>query len=250
MQVIVDSILTHYVRQGKGKVVVVLHGWGDSAAGLRGICSSLSKRYDVIAIDLPGFGATTAPEQAWGLSDYVTFVQHFLQKIHVGDTWAFVGHSNGGAMVIRGLASGQFTAERAVLIASAGIRNVYKGRNKALRIITKTGKLLSTPLPASIKRRLRRKVYQTVGSDMLVAEHLQETFKRVVSDDVRQDAAKLSVPTLLIYGEADEATPIWYGQQFHQLINGSTLEVLPGAGHFVHLERPAQVEKAIIKEFL
>lgn len=249
MQVIVDSILTHYVREGKGKTVVVLHGWGDNAAGLRGLCSSLSKQYDVIAVDLPGFGSTAAPGQTWGLEDYVVFVQHFLQKIQVSKTWAFVGHSNGGAMVIKGLANGQFAAERAVLIASAGIRNVYKGRNKALRIITKTGKLLTTPLPASVKKKLRRKVYQTVGSDMLVAEHLQETFKRVVTDDVREDAAKLSLPTLLIYGEADEATPIWYGEQFHELIDGSTLEVLPGAGHFVHLDRAPEVEKAV-REFL
>jgi len=249
MQVIVDSILTRYVREGKGKTVVVLHGWGDTSAGLRSLCGALSKKYDVIAIDLPGFGGTAAPKEAWGLDEYVAFVQHFLQKIEAKKVWAFVGHSNGGAMVIKGLAGGQFSAERAVLLASAGVRNVYKGRNKALRIITKTGKLLTSPLPASVKKKLRRKVYQTVGSDMLVAEHLQETFKRVVTDDVREDAAKLSIPTLLMYGEADEATPVWYGRQFHELIDGSTLEVLPGAGHFIHLDRPQEVEKTV-GEFL
>jgi len=105
------------------------------------------------------------------------------------------------------------------------------------------------PLPASVKRKLRRKVYDAVGSDMLVAEHLQETFKRVVTDDVRADAPKVAVPTLLLYGEADRATPVRYGEWFHELIEGSTLEVLPGAGHFVHLDRPHEVMRAI-EEFL
>ncbi len=245
MQVIVDSILASYVREGRGKTVIVLHGWGDSAAGLRGLCQSLKRDHDVIAVDLPGFGGSGAPEQPWGLNDYVQFVSRFLQKIGVNKVSAFVGHSNGGAMVIHGLADGTFQADRAVLIASAGIRNVYKGRNAALRIIAKTGKLLTTPLPASAKKKLRRKVYKTIGSDMLVAEHLQETFKRIVTDDVRQDAAKLSLPVLLIYGEDDQSTPVWYGEQYHELMSNSTLEVLPGAGHFVHFDRPADVEKAV-----
>jgi pimeloyl-ACP methyl ester carboxylesterase len=114
-----------------------------------------------------------------------------------------------------------------------------------LRYITKFGKALTMPLPKSIKAKLRRKVYKTVGSDMLVAEDLQETFKKVVTDDVRADAARLTLPTLLIYGEDDEATPLWFGQTLHELIPGSTLEVLPDAGHFVHLDRPAEVTKAI-----
>jgi pimeloyl-ACP methyl ester carboxylesterase len=84
---------------------------------------------------------------------------------------------------------------------------------------------------------------------MLVAEHMQETFKKVVEDDVQADASHINVPTLLIYGEKDQEAPVWYGEQFHQLITDSTLEVLPGAGHFVHLDRPKEVIKSIL-EFL
>jgi pimeloyl-ACP methyl ester carboxylesterase len=118
-----------------------------------------------------------------------------------------------------------------------------------LRYLVKTGKALTAPLPRSFKRGLRRKVYHAVGSDMLVAEHLQESFKKVVGDDVRPDVGQLTLPTLLIYGEQDEQTPVWYGETFHQLLRTSTLEVLPGAGHFVHLDRSADVERAI-REFL
>jgi len=118
-----------------------------------------------------------------------------------------------------------------------------------LRYITKAGKALTAPLPKSMKKRLRQKVYATVGSDMLVAEHLQETFKKVVTDDVRADAAQLSVPTLLLYGDQDTSTPQWYGQALHEAITGSTLEVVTGAGHFLHLDRPHEVITAI-KEFI
>jgi pimeloyl-ACP methyl ester carboxylesterase len=247
MQVVVDSILTQYVREGKGKTVIILHGWADSSAGLRSLCAGLSKSYDVIALDLPGFGGTAAPANAWGLDDYVKFVGHFLKKIGVEHVWALVGHSNGGAMIIRGVAQGQLQSEKVVLLASAGIRNVYKGRNRVLRIMAKTGKVFTMPLPASVKKKIRRKVYKTIGSDMLVAEHMQETFKRVVTEDVRPDAAQLTMPVLLVYGEDDESTPVWYGEQYHELMVDSTLEILPGAGHFVHLDRPHDVSKAILE---
>lgn len=249
MQVVTKSLLTHYQRGGKGKTIVLLHGWGDSAAGLNPIFDYLTDTYDVIALSLPGFGGTQAPPTAWGLDEYVGFVHDFLDKIGVQSVYAYVGHSNGGAIAIRGLADGSLRADRLVLLASAGIRNEYKGRNRVLRILAKTGKLAAKPLPKAVQRKLRGKVYQTIGSDMLVAEHLQETFKRIVTDDVRPDAAQLSLPVLLIYGEQDESTPVWYGQQYHELMTNSTLEILPGAGHFLHLDRPEAVENSL-KDFL
>jgi pimeloyl-ACP methyl ester carboxylesterase len=249
MQVIVDGLLSSYEMSGKGPVVVVLHGWGDQARGLHSLTEALANNYNVVIPDLPGFGGTGAPPTTWGLDDYAGFVGGFLNKLAVKKVYAFVGHSNGGAIAIRGLAQGSLHAERLVLLASAGIRAEYKGRVKAVRYVTKLGKALSTPLPAATKTKLRQKVYKTVGSDMLVAEHLQETFKRVVTDDVQADAAQLQLPTLLIYGEKDTQAPLYYGEKFHELIADSTLEVLPGVGHFPHLERPIEVTKAI-QEFL
>jgi pimeloyl-ACP methyl ester carboxylesterase len=118
-----------------------------------------------------------------------------------------------------------------------------------LRIIAKTGKVVTMPLPERLRAGLRRQTYKAIGSDMLVAEHLQETFKRIVTDDVRADAAQLALPVLLIYGEDDDSTPVWYGEQYHELMTDSTLEILPGAGHLVHLDRADDVGLAV-EEFL
>lgn len=249
MQVIVDSLLTHYEVQGKGRPVLLLHGWGDGVADLSKLRAALAKKHKVIALDLPGFGDTQPPESAWGLDDYAYFVDHFLAKIDAKPLRGIVGHSNGGAIAIRGMARGWLSADRLVLLASAGIRGEYKGRIKAIRMLTKAGKALTAPLPKSVKQKLRRKVYKTVGSDMLVAEHLQETFKKVVTDDIRADAAHLALPTLLIYGDRDESTPLPYAKLLNQAVQGSKLEVLAGAGHFVHIDEPEKVA-ALIEGFI
>lgn len=247
MQVVVDDLLTNYTLAGKGREVVLLHGWGDSAKGMEPLTKELAKSFKVTAIDLPGFGGTQAPQAAWGLSDYAHFVQHALAKLNV-KPYAIVGHSNGGAMAIRALTEG-LQAEKLVLLASAGIRGEYKGRMRILRYITKAGKFATKPLPQKVKKRLRRKVYTTVGSDMLVAEHLQETFKKVVSDDVRPEVARLELPTLLVYGDQDASTPLAFGQILHKAIPGSRLEVLPGADHWLPTENTQQVA-ALVTEFL
>jgi len=245
MQVVVDSLLTQYKRNGNGKLVVLLHGWADSANGLQNLQLALGKTYEVIALDLPGFGGTEAPATAWDLDDYVLFIQKFLAKINASVVYAFVGHSNGGAMAIRGLGQEKLTAEKLVLLASAGIRNTAKGRNAVFRVVAKTGKVLLAPLPGSVRRTARAKLYKSIGSDMLVAEQLQETFKKIVADDVQADASKVDIPVLLIYGEQDKDVPVWFGEKFHELFSDSTLEILPGAGHFVHLDRPKEVQQAI-----
>lgn len=245
MQVVVDSLLTHYEVMGEGKLVVLLHGWADRAAGLRSLQVALAKDSRVVALDLPGFGGTQAPPEAWALNEYASFVADFLKKINAGPVAMIIGHSNGGAIAIRGLANGTLSAKRLVLMASAGIRGEQKGRLKALQAVTKVGKVLTAPLPASAKRKLRGKVYEAVGSDMLVAEHMQETLKRIVADDVRADAANLTLPTLLLYGENDSSTPASFGRQFNELIHGSMLKVFPNAGHFIHLDKPNEVAEAI-----
>ena len=249
MQIVVDSLLTHYEALGAGRTILLLHGWGDSAAGLRSLQIALAKNYHVIALDLPGFGDTEAPLTPWGLGEYAQFAAHFLQKIEVKKTTAIVGHSNGGAVAVVGVANGVLQPEKLVLLAAAGIRAHGNVRKLGLKALAKSGKAATAWLPETQRQKMRRKLYRAAGSDLLVVPQLQETFKKTVAQDVQTEAAKIDLPTLLMYGEQDAAAPVWYGERYHELMSASTLEILPGAGHFVHMDRPADVTKAI-REFV
>ncbi|HWB39241.1 MAG TPA: alpha/beta hydrolase [Candidatus Saccharimonadales bacterium] len=249
MQVVVDALLTQYSLSGKGKLVVLLHGWGDSSKGLSQLASGLSKSYQVLAVDLPGFGGSQVPAAAWNLDNYAHFVAAVLAKLELDQPYAVIGHSNGGAVAIRGAGLGVLHPQKLVLLAASGVRLKQTGRKLALKAVAKTGKVATAWLPQSKKQALRKKLYAAAGSDMLVVPQLEETFKKTVSQDVQIDASKISVPTLLIFAEDDQAVPLAYGQRYHQLIKGSELKVVPSAGHFVHLDQPQIVTRAI-EEFL
>lgn len=249
MQVLVDNLLTSYERAGSGPVIVLLHGWGDTKETYKRLTHDLGNDFTVIRPDLPGFGQTQPPETVWNLDDYASFVHTFLAKVDVKKPYAFVAHSNGGSVAIRGLAEGILQADKLVLIASAGIRDREKIRRFLLKIIAKVGKVLAFWLPARSKRVLQKALYGAAGSDMLVVPQLQETFKTTVRQDVQQDAAKLKLPTLIIYGRKDTATPPLYGKIYQRLIPGSQLRVLDNAGHFVHHDQPEEL-LAVLKGFL
>jgi pimeloyl-ACP methyl ester carboxylesterase len=94
-----------------------------------------------------------------------------------------------------------------------------------------------------------KKVYKIIGSDMFVAENMQETFKQILSEDMQSTALNIPSTTLLIYGSEDEATPVRYGKLFSKSIAGSKLEIIEGADHFLHHSHTAQVNM-LISSFL
>lgn len=248
MQVVVNGLMTHYQMHGTGKLVLVLHGWGDSLLGSLELQKELAQHYTVLAPDLPGFGNTQAPPTGWDLDDYANFVEALLKKLKLSSLYAVIGHSNGGAIAIRATATGKLHPERIVLLATAGIRSGKTLRRLGLQTLAKVGGMATIGLPERYRRNLRQQLYKSAKSDLLAVEHMQETFKKTVRQDVQQDAGKLEQPTLLIFGKDDEAVPLYMGQLYHELIKNSELQVVP-AGHFVHLEQPVQVS-SLIKDFL
>lgn len=248
MQVLVDDLVLNYERLGSGPTVLLVHGWADSLSTFYDLQRSLAKDYDTVSLDLPGFGQSSQPPKPWNLNDYAKFLGDFIHKLKL-TPHGLIGHSNGGAITIVGLANTNLSTDKLILLSSAGVRNQQKVKKQTLKIVAKSGKALTSVLPGSIKNNIKQRFYGRIGSDILIAPGMEETFKLVVSQDVQNEAAKVKAPTLLIYGQEDKATPVEYGQLLADKINGSELKVLGNAEHFVHSDQPHQVQK-LVKEFL
>jgi pimeloyl-ACP methyl ester carboxylesterase len=246
MTVIVDGYSVEYKKTGSGPVIVMLHGWGDTMSTYDQLVKKLQKDYTIIVLDLPGFGKTDSPKETFNLEKYAQFVHDFVAKIGEDTVFAYIGHSNGGAILIRGLSSGILSSDKLILLASSGVRSTYNKRKNLLRASAKAAKLMTMVLPESTQMKIKRRVYKKLGSDLFVAELLQETFKKVVSEDVVHDAAMIIQPTLLIYGSADRATPVKYGEMFAKQIENSDLKIVDGADHFLHHTHSEKVNKLVL----
>ena len=239
--VVVQDILTSYSSSGDGEALVFLHGWGDSKETFNFISDALKDKYRCISIDLPGFGGTQKPSEAFDLARYAEFVREFLNKIEVNEVYAFIGHSNGGAIAMKGTSGGVLKSEKLVLLASSGVRNPSSKRNLGLRLVAKAAKQVARLMPHHVQQTMKRRAYKAIGSDVFVAEDLRSTFEKIVSEDIRSQATAIRQDTILIYGDKDTATPVAYGEYFASAIKKSRLKIIPDAGHFLHVDQPEKV---------
>lgn len=249
MNVVVDGLMTSYRKSGSGKPVVFLHGWGDNQDSFDNLQIFLADNYQLLSLDLPGFGGSQKPEIAWGLNDYAAFVSKWLAKIGQKNVYAVVGHSFGGAVSIVLANQNKTSLDKIVLIASAGIRGERTAKKRLLWLAAKAAKVPLYILPANKAKKLKVRLYKKAGSDILLVPHMRETFKRIVNEDVRPAAKSIKQPTLLLYGTADKETPIAQGQLLKDSIRSSQIEVIEGAGHFLHQEEAESVAQKI-KNFL
>jgi pimeloyl-ACP methyl ester carboxylesterase len=245
MKVIVKDLATEYLDEGSGPVMLLLHGWKDNLHTFDPLMPELVKMSRVIRLDLPGFGASELPKVAWYLNDYVEFIKAFCQKLDISPE-ILGGHSLGGRIVIKSVSDNQMKPKKIILIASAGLAKSQTVRNRSITVMAKIGKII-TLLPPFIfwRNSLRKKLYQKAGSDYLAAGEMQQTFLNIIQEDLSTNAARIKVPTLLIWGESDTETPPADALTLNRLIKGSRLEFLSGAGHFVHREKPALVSQLI-----
>lgn len=221
-------------------------GWGDSSASFTGLAALLKDKYQIYVLDLPGFGGTQAPPQAWGLEDYADFLEAWIKKLDL-KPFALAGHSYGGAVAITA-AGRRKIAGKLILLASAGIRGRQPVRKKLLAAGAKAGKVPLALLPASSRQRIKARLYGSIGSDLMLLPHMEQTFRRIINQDVAEDARRIKLPTLLIYGTADKATPPAYGQILNGEIAGSRLEIIE-AGHFLHQDQPQKTAQ-LVEDFL
>ena len=77
---------------------------------------------------------------------------------------------------------------------------------------------------------------------------MEQTFKKIVNEDVQTAARQISLPTLLVYGANDKTTPVSDGQKLSQAITRSKLEVVQ-TSHFLHQEQPEAVAQ-LMEDFL
>ena len=111
-----------------GTLVLLLHGWGDSSAGVAKLQQDLSSGYQVLTLDLPGFGGTQAPAAAWDLDDYARFIAGVLKKLELEQPYAVIGHSNGGALAVRAISMELLKPQKLVLLAASGVRTNSAGK--------------------------------------------------------------------------------------------------------------------------
>ncbi len=246
-----DKLDINYIDEGNGEVIVILHGWGAYCEVYRLLINVLKSSYRVIAVDMPGFGKSTEPSFAYDVKDYSDFVSAFLKELGVLQC-SIIGHSHGGRTAIE-LSSSQmpFCLTSLVLIDSAGIPPKKK-LSKTLRIkFYKFCKalVLCAPVKKMFPTALDKLQKKFGSADYAAASAvMRQSMVKVVNADLTDKLSSIRVPTLLIWGENDTATPLSDAHIMEKKIPDCGLVTVKNAGHFCFADNPSLVVR-VLKSF-
>ena len=236
------------VWAGSGRPLVLLHGMPSSAATWRPV-TRLTDRY-CIALDLPGFGASS-PARAARLESYADDVIEALDALGVRRC-TLVGHSFGGgvAMAVAGRSG---SVDELVLLAPGGHGDcglvrvaLDPGVGAVLRAsVACSGAFASRPAPTEVPCRrtrirlllseLRRAAVAGFanGRTAVLANEREVTHGEVVRACAEHFTGRVAV----VWGREDRVLPVKQAHAVHRALQGSVLHLLEGTGHALHRER-------------
>lgn len=239
----VKGLNINYIEEGEGELVVLLHGWGSNITLFNASVELLSKGYKVVTMDMPGFGGSEEPKEPWCVDDYVDFVLEFLKDYDFNQV-TLLGHSFGGRVIIK-LCSRElpFEVDKVILVDAAGVKPKKTLKQKIKQRIYKMTrwifslKIVLMLFPDALENLRKRNGSADYNSATPV---MRQTLVKVVNEDLTHLMPNVKAPTLLIWGTADDATPLSDAHIMEKLMPEAGLVCFEGAGHYSFLERQAQ----------
>jgi pimeloyl-ACP methyl ester carboxylesterase len=222
--------------------VLALHGWRRDHSDFTATLISPPPPLDAIALDLPGFGGTPAPQEAWGSPRYAEALLPLLADMQ--ERVVVIGHSFGGRIAVH-LAG--IAPERVAGLVLTGVP-LFRASDAPAR----------SPMPFRIVRRLaktgvvsqrRLEAYrQRYGSaDYRAASGvIRDIFVTLVSESYGEALSRVKCPVELVWGDDDPEVPLVVAHKIEAALpDGGHLVVCRGAGHMTPTSVPGELRAAI-----
>jgi len=249
--------IVHYEVYGRGRPVILLHGWLGSWGLWQETMSYLGRYYRTYAMDFWGFGESGKKRDSYAVQDFVSLVDQFMEQLGINNA-PLVGHSMGGTVslsvaiqyphrvrkvtVIGSPITGSSLSFLLKLFGQRPVAFVAHKNTWALKLFFR----LLAPLYSRDRRwaqMMDRDLSQTtLESFLLSIASLRRT-------DLRPFLSQVKVPTMGIYGARDVVV---HPAQWKPLLEGvphARIERWPDSGHFVMLDEPAKFMETL-REFL
>ncbi len=244
-----------YLRAGNGTVFVMVHGFLGGAEQWRNEIDQLSAWFDVIAPNLPGFGAAADRSGCQTIEEMAKAVYELLDELAV-DKFILLGHSMGG-MIVQEMARLQPRRILGLILYGTGPLGLMPDRFEPLT--TSRERLLSDGVAATsqrigatwFKRGAEAKGFPVVARLGALAnpQAAAAALGAMGQWDGRQGLRHLHMPTLVIWGDADRSYRWPQVETLWTNLSDVRLSVIPGTAHAAHLEKP-ELFQSLIRDFL
>ena len=260
-----------YLDEGRGEVILLLHGMAGSSQTWRSVIRPLSRSYRVIAPDLPGHGDSSKPRSDYSLGAFAALLRDLLDELGITQA-TIIGHSLGGGVAMQFTYQHPDYCQRLILISSGGLGSDV---GLTLRLLSAPGAEFIMPIiaPAPVLAAGERvwswlrkagievprgeEIWRSYSSfaDASTRQAFLRTLRSVVDYRGQSVSAlnrlnsKTEFPIMVIWGDQDAIIPVAHAYAAQEVRPDIRLEVLQGVGHFPQVERSAEVVE-LIEDFI
>lgn len=219
--------------------VLALHGWRRDHHDF----DPLFRATDLagVALDLPGFASTPAPDSAWGTPEYADAVAALSDEL--ADQVIVVGHSFGGRVAVHLAARHPELIGGIVLTGAPLYRPPGRSRRPAARFRTarwlERRGLMSGEKMEALRHRYGSEDYRAASGVM------RDVLVKLVGEEYDEALDAIACPVELVWGDDDTEAPLSTAEWLHSRLEGSRLTICPGAGHLTPLTVPGELAAAI-----
>lgn len=268
-----NGLNIHYVENGQGDPVVLLHGWPTHAYLWHNQMDALSAAgYRVIAPDQPGYGYSDKPADApYTVNYFERTLTGFLDALGV-DKVTLGGHDLGGPTALMFAVRHPERLARMVVFDTTAYPDmpfvvnlqakalVLAARLKPLgrALLSRTGIGLTLKYAGLVANRaaMDRQAIDTYYRPLAADPVAQDVLLRILAsfdtgalNEIASNLGRIRCPTLLLWAANDPISPLSTAHRLAKDITGARLEVIPRCGHFSMEDQPQRVNEALI-EFL
>ncbi|RME36762.1 MAG: alpha/beta hydrolase [Deltaproteobacteria bacterium] len=268
---VLDSIRIAYVDEGQGpKTLLFLHGLGSNLKSWQKNIAALSNEYRCIALDLPGYGKSSKGDYGFRMTFFARSVRALMDTLGLEQV-VLAGHSMGGQIAMHLVLHDARHVEQLVLLAPAGFETFTPQEKEWFARVYTPEVVRATPEEQIVKN-FELNFYDMpddarfmIDDRMEMRRHPEEydhycrmipqCVQGMLEEPVFKQLPRISVPTLVIFGENDLLIPnrllhparttIEVAQTGAARIPDCRVEMLPQAGHFVQWEQAARVNELI-----
>ena len=272
--VVVDGVDVAYVDSGpvagNAEPIVMIHGLSSYLSFWEYQVAELSKTHRVLALDLPGYGASGRPDAPCTPPWYASLVADWMGAVGV-ERATIMGHSMGGQIAMTMALEHPERVSRLVLSAPAGFERFSPGAADFMRgywtesraleareeeVRANFVALVFNRVDAGVERLIQERVRMRgtrafAGTSVAVSRSIAGMLDHPVIDRL----GEIHVPTLIVFGTDDHMipNPVFNGGRTAAVarhgaehIEGAELVLIPGAGHTVHHDAPAAFNEAVL----
>jgi len=262
-----DGFTLGYRELGTGPAVLLLHGWPTSSWLWRGLMGPIARANRVVALDLPGFGASDKPvDGRYDFPDFERAIDGLLDRLEI-DLVAIAGHDLGGPIAVHWALTRQARVTAIALLNTILYPEISPEIVEFVTMLSTPGPRERATSPEGLTEIMRLGVAGAAGlPDDVVAEVLAPfatTDARLALAragiglsltglaDIAAGLSTVDVPVRVVYGERDKLLPD-VAETFARLkrdLPAATVTALPHCGHFLQEDDPDGVAELLADFF-